>query len=306
MGYNRALVKKIVRRVKRTGSTMIRRVSKKKPMTVKTVKKIINNAVLEKKRFFIAPVALTNGDISCSAPYNAYRNGGAIAALIQPCPLGQQFAQSGFLGTTTIGGWVAMDITPHPQQGTGFGNRIGSSINLISSYMHFQFQQMSVNTVTPIRIKMEIVEVIGQIYGAASTAITTYYMNSALPNGSAINGNNGIIDYNSNIDMDERSNFRVVYRKSITLHQDNVEAGVQVKEHKIKLKYKRGLGHKIRFFQNQALLADGQLMMFITADAGNINDAYAFTGTGSQTLINNAPSSGAFMNFNIAHYFVDA
>lgn len=274
--------------------------------TAKFIRKVVNNTVLEKKRHYIAPVALTNGDITCVAPINAYRNGGLAASLTQPFALAQQFASASDFGITTNGGWASIDITPHPQQGTTFGTRNGSAINLTSSYMQFQFSQASINTLTPMRIKMVIIHTTGAPYSTANTAMTTFYLNSALPNGTGIGGNNGLIDYNSNMDMDERSNFKIIYQKSITLKQDNVDQGLQVREHKIKLKYNKGLGHKVRFFQNTQTVAEGQLIMLLTTDAGNISTQYAFTGNGNATLVNNAINSGCYVNFNIAHYFTDA
>lgn len=260
--------------------------------------------VCEKKRFYIAPIALSNGDITCVAPINAHRNGGSINALTQPTAIGQQFASSAVFGVTTIGGWMSMDITPYPSESNGFGGREGSQINLVSSYMQFKFAQMGTNTLTPIKIRMVIVKVLGAPQDS-SAALTQFFLNSALPNGTAINNNTGIIDYNSNISPDQRHQYQVLYNKTTTLYQDNIDAGLQVKQHVIKMKYNRGKGHKVRFVQNTNSVSSGQLLMFVTCDAGNINDTYAFTGNGFGTLTNNLASSGATMNFNICHYFTD-
>lgn len=257
----------------------------------------------EKKRFYIAPIALTNGDITCVAPVTSVHLGGQQSGLFQPFPLGQQTAQSSTFGVTTIGGWAGFDITPYPVETNGFGGREGSSINLNSSYMQFKFTQMSATTLTPIKIRMTIVHVLGAPQTSAG-ALEAYYLNSALPNGSGINNNNGIIDYNSAVSPDQRGQYKVIYNKTTTLWQDNIDAGLQVKQHIIKLKYNRGAGHMIRFLQNTTTVTNGQLLMFLTADAGNTAGT-AFTGTGNATLTNNAAGSGAFVNFNICHYFTD-
>lgn len=272
--------------------------------TARLIKRVVQEQVMEKKRFYIAPIALTNGDITCSAPYSAYSYGGQTASLSQPQPFGQQSAISSTLGSTTLGGWVAIDITPHPQEGNTFSTREGSSITLLSSYMHFQFQQMSANTLTPIKIKIVILLVKGAPQNV-STMMTTRYLNSTMPNGTGINANNGIIDFNSNVDPDSFGQYKQIYEKTTTLYQDNVDAGLQVREHKIKLRYNRGLGHKVRFLQNTNVVTDGQLVMLITANAGNTNGSFSFTGNGSATMINNATASGALMNFNICHYYID-
>lgn len=266
-----------------------------------TFKKMVAKTC-EKKRFYIAPVALTNGDITCAAPRDSVRQAGQFTALAQPFPFGQQTAQ-GVMGGTTIGGWAAFDITPYPVENNGFSGREGSAITLQSSYMQFKFTQMSTNTLTPIKIRMCIVQVLGAPQ-TAQGAIEAYYLNSALPNGLNINNNNGLIDYNSNTSPDQRGQYKMIYNRTTTLWQDNIDAGLQVKNHVIKLKYNKGAGHAVRFLQNSTTVTHGQLIMFLTADAGNIGAA-TFAGTGEATLINNSPNSGALCNFNICHYFTD-
>ena len=261
------------------------------------------NKMAEKKRFYIAPIALTNGDITCVAPITAFRNGGQVSSLIQPFPIGQQTAQSSTFGVTTIGGWSAFDITPYPIETNGFGGREGSSINLTSSYMQFKFTQMSANTLTPIKIRMTIVHVLGAPQ-SSGVALESYYLNSALPNGTGINNNNGIIDFNSSVSPDQRGQYKVIYNKTTTLWQDNIDAGLQVKQHLIKLKYNRGAGHIVRYLQNTTTPTNGQLIMFLTCDAGNVGPT-TFTGAGQLTMVNNAIESGALCNFNICHYYTD-
>lgn len=258
----------------------------------------------EKKRYYIAPVALTNGDITCVAPTNAYRDGGTSSGLFQPTAFGQQASISTMgVGLTTVGGWLAFDITPHPIENNGFSGREGSQIVLNSTYAQFKFTQQSGNTLTPIRIRMVILDVQGAPQDSKAV-MEAFYLNSALPNGNGIGNNNGLIDFNSNISPDQRSQYKVIYNKTTTLFQDSVDAGLMVKNHVIKLKYNRGKGHKIRFIQNSTTLAHGQLVMLITADAGNLG-AVAYSGPGNGTLVNNAANSGAALNFNICHYFTD-
>jgi len=281
---------------------------KRKPMrksapksSFSTFKKMLAKTS-EKKRFYIAPIALTNGDITCVKPQTSYRNGGNTADLIQPFPIGQQYAAGSF-GVSTTGGWVSMDITPYPVENNGFSGREGSSITLQSSYAQFKITQQSANTLTPIRLRFTIVATQGAPQDP-KTALESFYLQSALPNGSAINANGGLIDYNSNTSPDQRGQFRVLYNKTTVLKQDNIDAGLQVKNHIIKMKYNRGVGHVVRFLQNTTSITHGQLLLFITADAGNIADN-SFTGAGALTLVNNAAFSGAAINFNICHYYTD-
>lgn len=294
----------MVKTAKSKPKTNKKRSMQKKPASKKQIKRIVRDEICEKKRFYIAPIALTNGDITCSAPYNASNAGGAFSQLFQPFSLGQQFCNGSF-GVSTIGGWTAIDITPHPQEGNTFSTREGSSINLMSSFMRFQFSQQSSNTLTPIRIRMVILHTLGAPDVTALTTMTNWYLNSALPNGSAINSNNGIIDFNSNVSPDYRGQYRKIYEKTTTLHQDSVATGLQVREHQIKLKYNKGLGHTVRFVQNAQVITGGQLTLLLTADAGNMSNANTFTGAGAATLVNNTDSSGCFVNFNICHYYID-
>lgn len=268
---------------------------------LKTFKKMLAKTS-EKKRFYIAPVALTNGDITCVAPRDVSYLGGIGTSLGQPFPIAQQNANGPF-GITTIGGWACIDITPFPTENNGFSGREGSSITLTSSYMQFKFTQQSVNTLTPIKIRMTIVQVLGAPQ-AASGALQSFYLNSALPNGSAINSNAGIIDYNSNTSPDQRGQYRVLYNKTTTLWQDNIDSGLQVRNHVIKMKYNRGAGQVVRYLQNTTQVTHGQMMLFMTADAGNMSGD-AFTGAGNLTMVNNSSFSGAACNFNICHYYTD-
>ena len=268
---------------------------------IKTFRKMLAKTS-EKKRFYIAPIALNNGDLVCVAPRDMTYLGGTSTTFTQPFSLGQQFANGAF-GVSTIGGWCGMDMTPYPIENNGFSGREGSAITLQSSYMQFKFTQQSTNTLTPIKIRMIIVQVLGAPQ-TASGALQNFFLNSALPNGTAINSNAGIIDYNSNTSPDQRGQYKVLYNKSTTLWQDNIDAGLQVRNHVIKMKYNRGAGHAVRFLQNSTTVTHGQLMMFFTADAGNIS-GNAFTGNGSGTLVNNAAFSGAEVNFNICHYYTD-
>jgi len=284
----------------RRKTTKPRRMRKSAPKSsLSTFKKMLAKTS-EKKRFYIAPVALTNGDITCVAPQTSSRNGGTTSTLFQPFGIGQQTAQS---ISATQGGWAAFDMTPYPIENNGFAGREGSAITLQSSYCQFKFTQQSSQTLTPIRIRMRIVQVLGAPQ-TPQAALEAFYLNSALPNGSNIGNNSGLIDYNSNISPDQRSQYRQIYHGTTTLWQDNIDAGLQVKNHVIKLKYNRGAGHVVRFLQNSTTITHGQLIMFMTADAGNIGTP-TFSGNGSPTLINNSGTSGADCNFNICHYFTD-
>ncbi len=64
------------------------------------------------------------------------------------------------LNGNNSGHWL-IDITPTPTQGTGFENKTGNQIKLVSSHFDFQFIAQSAN-IAGMTIKIELIEVVGQ------------------------------------------------------------------------------------------------------------------------------------------------
>lgn len=258
--------------------------------------------VSEKKRFYIAPRALTNGDIACSAPLQVAYNSSGTIFNEAPFYHGQQICNT-YPGTSTLGGWSAWDATPYPASGNGFGQRQGASIKLMSSYIKIQITQTSVNTLTPVRTKLFLFQVIGLPVSPGAFTTTTF-LNSTFPNGTGIGSNNGIIDYNSEFDPDHRRTYKLIAVKKMYMPLDNLTTQAQVKEYGFGIKYNRGAGHTIRFQQNSNSPTDGQLMCVVVSDAGNAG-AYDYSGTGKETLNNNSSLSGVQINFVMSHYYID-
>lgn len=294
-----------MRRPRPTGRKKARKPYKKRKSAPKsritTFNKMLGKAS-EKKRFYISPRALTNGDITTSAPLQVNYLGNANFGADAPFYHGQQYANV-FPGTATLGGWSAWDATPYPAQGNGFNQRQGASIRLMSSYFKFQITQTSVNTLTPVRTKLYLFHVKGAP-SAPGAFTTSAFLNSTFPNGTGINANNGIIDYQSSLDPDHRRDYKLIAVKRFYMPLDNLTSQASVKEYGFGIKYNRGAGHTVRFAQNSTSPTDGQLMCVILSDAGNCG-TYTYSGTGTETLINNSSLSGVQVNFQIAHYYID-
>lgn len=267
-----------------------------------TFNKMLSKAS-EKKRFYISPIALTNGDITTSAPLQtAYLQNYFTSFSEAPIRVAQQYCAS-LSGSYTAGGWSCWDATPYPSQGNGYNQRQGSNIKLVSSYLKFQLSQQSTNTLTPIKIKFFLLQIPGQPLGPGNF-VTSMFLNSTFPNGTNINGNDGLIDYNSGLDPDHRRDFKIIAKKTMTLPLDNINAQVTVKEYGFGIKYNRGAGHTVRYDRNSNSPTDGQLLAVVIADAGNAG-SYTYAGNGTGTLVNNSSASGALLNFQFCHYYID-
>ena len=267
---------------------------------VMMLKQMVN---AEKKRYYITPQNQTVGDITTLAPLYTVFLGTAQAYTISPFSIGQVYATS---ATACVPGWSACDITPYPSQSNPFSGREGSSIKLHSSYMRFQVsQQTSLNA--PMKIQGYIVQVKGMPI-TSSANLLTYVNNMFLTDpfviGTGINSGSGIIDRSSDLDPDFRGQYSVLRKFNLNLPIDTYSGSTQVKEYKVGMKYGRGKGHHIRYNQNTNVCTNGQLIMILLPDIGNASGT-TYTGNGSTSLPLTTSTTGANINFNIAHYYYD-
>lgn len=195
-----------------------------------------------------------------------------------------------------INGGLALDITPLPQQGTGFSTRNGSSIKLHSSYLQFQFYHQA-QTVAPIRVKIYIFE----IKGATQAPITNVSSSFLSVNPFIYAGNSpavAIYDYNSARNPDFMKQYRLIKVKTATVPADTLSTQPMIKDVKIGLKYKN---LHTRFSADSQTVTSGQLCCLIVTDCGNSG-----TTASSVALI---PATGATtglsVNYNFVHYFYD-
>lgn len=188
-------------------------------------------------------------------------------------------------------GHYIVDVTPNPNQGTGFNQKSGSSIKWHSSHYDFQITGQTGN-VGGIKLKMEWVKVIGLPYSTLNDIFGKYI----LPN--PFIGGASVYDVNSNRDPDYFKNFRVIKRQYVTLRPDSITGDVPVKQFSCGMKLK---SHHVRNNDNDPTLTSGQVFLLITADTGNWGAAAStLTGVANATAL-----SGVSFSYIRSDYFYD-
>lgn len=181
------------------------------------------------------------------------------------------------------------DITPAIVQGLGVAERTGGSVKLTS--MSFNFQAISqVNLQTALKFKVWIV----RLKDASTEALTTIANQLLVPNVFS-----GRIDYNSERNPDYFNNFQVLACRKYKINADNfatqanrfVDGGINLK-----------LNHHVRWDGNGNVCTQGQIVMFITADTGNMNTGTASTLT---NIANPGVSTGAVITVQTKYFYVD-
>lgn len=194
-------------------------------------------------------------------------------------------------------GQYTMDITPIAPENDTFSGRSGSSIKLHSSYMKFQFWQMS-SGVNPTKGMIYLV----QVKGAPQTP-ATFAGNMFMPNQwISLQNSVPLLDINSELNPDYFGTYRILKKQRFYVKQDslgNQHIPVNVT---IPMKYYRGKGHHIRFTGDSNTVVDGQLVMIILVDNGNASI------TGASSLVGIPVQSGAtglYFQYDIKHYYYD-
>jgi hypothetical protein len=174
-----------------------------------------------------------------------------------------------------VSAFYVSDITPLPAQGTTSITRNGNSVRLHSSYCKFQFQQQSANVQSPMRLKIQVIQVMGTPYtslgGLAIPAM--YNANSFITGGT-------IIDYNSDRNTNTFGTFKVLREKRITLPANIISGQHMVKTISFGMKYK---SHHVKFaLDGSQTIQSGQILLLILADNGNSSTGTASTLAGTQ------------------------
>jgi len=196
------------------------------------------------------------------------------------------------------GGFHIQDITPTPGQGTSYSTRNGDSIKWSSSHMKFQVTSQLVGNSNSMKFKGMVVQVLG-----APQAINDIVPNLFVGNKWINNSNSGlqIYDSNSEIDPDYFGQYRIVRRFSWYLPVSQTASTRTVKTYTVGLKLNNGKGHHVRFQQNSNTVTDGQYVLIIFADSGNIS--------GTTSSIVTAPiltgNTGASVQMDLLHYYYD-
>lgn len=193
-------------------------------------------------------------------------------------------------------GYLAVDITPQPSQGSSSIDRNGNSIRLHSQHMKFHMYAQSA-TVSKMQFKMLWVQVKGTPYSSMTTLVDDLFENNAfILNG----GSTAIIDYSSDYDNNQFGKFRILRTKYVTLPGETVTGQREVRTFTVGMKYK---SHHVRYVTDGSnAIANGQIVLIILADNGNMSSGTACTLTNA---VNTAVNTGSSWNYDINSYFYD-
>ena len=116
-----------------------------------------------------------------------------------------------------------------------------------------------------------------------------------------VNGGFAIYDYNSSYNPDYFKEWKLIREKKFTFKPDNITNQNMITTLSFGIKYNRGKGHVIQYSKDTTTVTDGQIIMLILVDNGNIG-ASACTYT---NVSNTAANTGLNLNYNIEHYYTD-
>lgn len=184
-------------------------------------------------------------------------------------------------------GALFLDITPIIGQGSGANQRTGDSIKICSAFLKFNFIELG-NWAGMGRYRIEIFKVTGAPQ-TTGTISTQYYISDPI---------SGVIDSNSVRDADFFGQYKKVYTKQLFFNSnygsDNMNKSVTIK---------MKLDHHVRYATGTNTVADGQYMMVITGDNGNIGASNSTLTAG--TIPTSIANSGFYVNTNFIWYFYD-
>lgn len=179
-----------------------------------------------------------------------------------------------------------LDMTPTPPVGTGYSDRIGRQIKLVSMSLQYQVSQQ-VNAKSPIKIDMYICRIVG-----APQGVQTLYNNFML-----FNPITGVRDAMSTRDLNYFKDYRVIKKITCYLSQDAATGNQVIKTGRVNMK----LNHYVNFDEDTNTVTDGQLCMFAFASTGN-------KGGVNSTLpnvVNQDPGTGAVIQTYTKFWYTD-
>lgn len=196
-------------------------------------------------------------------------------------------------------GHYLFDMTPQPNNGTGYNERIGNQIKVVATHIDFQFTAQS-NCTAGNKIKVQLVQVVGIPYSTISDVMGKFVIPTKFITTSG-GGPASIYDAYSDRQKDYYKSFRVLRTKMFYMpKEDSNVQELPSKRCTFGCKFKGGL--KVTTLKDQPDIAKGQVFLLITCSRGNSS-----LGSAS-SLINNVDSriqSGINMAYEMTHYFVD-
>ncbi len=192
-----------------------------------------------------------------------------------------------------ISGALCIDLTPTPSEGITYSSRNGASIKMTSWYAKFQITQQSA-TQHPMRIKLMFFHVKESVIAPATFLLSYFNYNSF------VGGGNTIIDYNSDVNPDNFKKYTLIRTHNLTLQPDPLASTTMLKTFSVGMKYKKGI--HVRFDGDTNTVTNGQLLMVVLCDSGNLSTSTAST---LSNIPLTAASTGASMLYDYRAYYVD-
>lgn len=186
-------------------------------------------------------------------------------------------------------GALVLDITPTPSEGLTYTTRNGRSIKLTGATLHMSLIEMSAQNIR-IKVKIMIVQVIGNPFSSNTTML------SELLDPNPLYGT--IIDYQSDRNIQNFRQFRIIYNKNVTLYEDQGSTTGRQLVKKIHLKLK----NHVKFDKDTTTVVDGQMYMVVLPESGNSSTATAST---IANLPVTAINTGLLHNLYTRFYFID-
>lgn len=192
-------------------------------------------------------------------------------------------------------GAFVRDITPFLTSGTGYNQRNGASVKLHSSIWNMQFNQQA-NTINTIRGILEIWAITDDPYSNVETfRREKYQLNPFVtPSGSAPR------DLHCQYNPDNYMKGRCIAKRRFSVVADQLTGQKSLTNLKIPIKYNKGQGHHLRWDKDSTTLLNGQLIMVIRCDRGNMGTISTLTGVQDVATL-----TGLTFQYSVQHYYYD-
>lgn len=263
------VVKKVETRGRKKKVTTIRKLNKKKSISIKKLAYKVAQINCEKKEVGVYNADLSNGQI--------YTDGSAVI---------------------NSGHYLTAGLTFNASNGTTDTTRIGDEVMISGLYNEFQFQQQA-NATQKIR---------GKIYfftpRIASTNVSVTVATFLNPNGFiySATGNN-VYDYMSSRNMDYFRDYKVLRTKRFSIAADQASTTQKmITTMKCGLKFKKPW--KVRF-NTAGQIVYGQIWMLIVFDSGNSGTVAAGAGANTTSIAKTDVLSGITWSYFSKTYFMD-
>lgn len=212
---------------------------KKRALTLKTIKKVVNNTLnrnIEKKRI-------------------------NRAFAVQDFTMGQVAGNAN--------GFFANEITPLPNVGTSITERIGTSIKITGAYMTLQLRQMSA-AVSPVKLTFYIFRLKGNNDLTASDFVVQQFNTTEY-----ISAGGSIYDTQSSMNIDYLPQSKVIKKINVYIKPDQFTGQQMPAIKTIGLKFKKPLA--IKYDASTSNPTTGRFMLIGFASNGNASTTTAST-----------------------------